>query len=183
MPLVLMFHGGAGSPQVFAEGTGMHRIAEQEGFIVAYPAGTPGRSGLTWSPGVNRQRDVDDVGFVHALVAELCRRYPIDPDRIYAAGLSIGGTLVYELACALSDELAAVAVVAGVMTSLDCDPKRSVPLIHIHGTSDQRVPLHGGRADSRPRTTNGRRCRTASTSGATSTSAAKTLASFASSTV
>jgi polyhydroxybutyrate depolymerase len=145
-PLVLMFHGGAGNPQAFAADTGMHLIAEREGFIVAYPAGTSGRSGLTWSPGVNRlDREVDDVGFVRLLTAELQRRYPIDPDRIYAAGLSIGGTLVYELACALSEELAAVAVVAGVATSFDCDPARPVPLIHIHGTADQRVPLHGGR--------------------------------------
>ena len=32
----------------------MHRIAEREGFIVAYPAGTQGASGLTWAPSGKR---------------------------------------------------------------------------------------------------------------------------------
>lgn len=141
-----MFHGGASKPEAFAQTTGMHQLAEREGFIVAYPAGTPGRSGLTWSPGINRlESDVDDIGFVRLLVSELRRRYQIDRERIYAAGLSIGGTLVYELACSLSNEFAAVAVVAGVMTSLDCRPARPVALLHVHGTADHRVPLDGGR--------------------------------------
>lgn len=146
LPLVLLFHGGAGNPEAFAASTLMHEIAEREGFIVAYPAGTAGRSGLTWSPGRNViDRGVDDVDFARALVADLRRRCSVDPNRIYAAGLSIGGTLVYELACALSADLAAVAVVAGVMTEFDREPERPVPLLHIHGTNDGRVPLHGGR--------------------------------------
>jgi polyhydroxybutyrate depolymerase len=146
LPLVLLFHGGASDPEAFAASTLMHEIAEREGFIVAYPAGTAGRSGLTWSPGRNVvDRGVDDVDFARALIADLRRRCPVDPDRIYAAGLSIGGTLVYELACALSADLAAVAVVAGVMTEFDREPERPVPLLHIHGTNDGRVPLHGGR--------------------------------------
>src|SRR5487761_1990232 len=49
LPLVLVFHGGAGQPAAIARDTEMHRIAEREGFIVAYPAGTPGRLGLTWN--------------------------------------------------------------------------------------------------------------------------------------
>jgi polyhydroxybutyrate depolymerase len=146
LPLVLVFHGGGGSPQAIADKSAMHQVADREGFIVAYPAGLPSRSGLTWSPGERgAARNVDDIGFVRALIAELRRRHRIDPDRIYAAGLSLGGTLVYELAGALSAELAAVGVVAGVMTSFDCDPVRPVPLIHIHGTDDRRVPLEGGR--------------------------------------
>lgn len=146
LPLVLVFHGGAAMPADIAQSTGMHWIAEREGFIVAYPAGTAGRQGLTWNPGGQGLRsDVDDVGFARALIAQLQQRYVIDPGRIYAAGMSIGGSLVYRLACTLSDSLAAVAVVAGVMTTETCEPDHPVSLIHIHGTDDQRVPLRGGR--------------------------------------
>jgi polyhydroxybutyrate depolymerase len=148
LPLVLVFHGGAADPKQIAEASAMHRIAEREGFIVAYPAGTPGMLGLTWNPsGANGggSSAVDDEGFVRALLIELQRRHPVDRRRVYAAGMSIGGALVYQLACSQSEQFAAVAVVAGVMTARHCNPSRPVSLLHIHGTADQRVPLNGGR--------------------------------------
>lgn len=145
LPLVLVFHGGAGQPHAIANITGMHYIGEREGFIVVYPAGMPGRWGLTWNARTQRRTDIDDVGFVHALLDELRRHYTIDPRRVYAAGMSIGGSLVYQLACSMSDRFAAVAVVAGAMTAETCNPVHPVSLLHIHGTADQRVPLQGGR--------------------------------------
>ena len=145
LPLVLVLHGGAARPRQIADASTMHRIAEREGFIVAYPAGTPGRIGLTWHPGPQGiGGGVDDEGFVRALLAELQRRHRVDPRRVYAAGMSIGGSMVYQLACALSDHFAAVAVVAGTMTTRQCSPSHPVSVLHIHGTADQRVPLHGG---------------------------------------
>jgi polyhydroxybutyrate depolymerase len=146
LPLVVMLHGGAGRPGVMARVSAMHRIAEREGFIVAYPAGTPGRLGLTWNvTGQALNSDVDDVDFVRALISSLRQRYQIDPRRVYAAGMSMGGMLAYKLACALSESFAAVGIVAGVMTTDDCSPSSPVSVIHIHGTADQRVPLQGGR--------------------------------------
>jgi polyhydroxybutyrate depolymerase len=146
LPLVLVFHGGASSPEAIAQMSAMHRIAEREGFIVAYPAGTHSGSGLTWSPGgTGRARKTGDARFVSRMILDLRQRYPIDPARIFAAGFSIGGSLVYELACLLADQIAAAAVVAGAMTLGNCDPARPVSLIHIHGTADRRVPVAGGR--------------------------------------
>ena len=141
-----MLHGGASSPESIASRSAMHRLAEDEGFIVAYPSGTKGKSGLTWNPAGNKAaRKTDDTRFIRKLIADLQRNYDIDPDRIFAAGFSIGGSLVYELACLMADRIAAVAVVSGTMTTTHCDPARPVPLIHIHGTEDRRVPLEGGR--------------------------------------
>lgn len=146
LPLVLAFHGGASSPESMAERSALHRIAEREGFVVAYPRGTQGKSGLTWVPsGRDRARAVGDSAFVRALVADLQRAYAIDESRVYAVGFSIGGSLVYELACVMGDRLAAVAVVAGTMTTSHFDPVGPVPLLHIHGSSDRRVPFEGGR--------------------------------------
>jgi polyhydroxybutyrate depolymerase len=151
LPLVLVFHGGAGRPQEIARMSAMHQIAEREGFIVAYPAGTPGRLGLTWNPGGQAVRStVDDVDFVRTLIEELQQRYNVDPDRVYATGMSMGGMLAYRLACSMSETLAAIGVVAGVMLTENCRPTRPVPVIHIHGTADQRVPLAGGRGRRTP---------------------------------
>ena len=146
LPLVLVFHGGASNPDQVAKMSAMHRIAEREGFFVAYPNGTQGRSGLTWVPGGRAAaRVTGDTRFVRRLIADLSRHYDIDPLRIYAAGISIGGSLVYELACALENRLAAVAVVSGTMTSVPPSRTDPVPLIHIHGLKDRRVPYKGGR--------------------------------------
>ena len=146
LPVVIVFHGGASSPDAVAKMSAMHRIGEREGFIVAYPTGTPGRSGLTWVPGGRGSaRMTGDARFVRKLIASLSRDHDIDHSRIYAAGMSIGGSLVYDLACALNDRLAAVAVVSGTMTSTPPTHAGPVPLIHIHGLKDRRVPYQGGR--------------------------------------
>ena len=146
LPLVLVFHGGASSPEQVAKMSAMHRIAEREGFFVAYPTGTQGRAGLTWVPGGRETaRATGDTRFVRKLIADLSRHYDIDPLRIFAAGISIGGSLVYELACALNNRLAGFAVVAGTMTSAPPMRTDPVPLIHIHGMKDRRVPYKGGR--------------------------------------
>ena len=145
-PLVLVFHGGSSNPEKIARSSAMHRIAEREGFIVCYPAGLRAKSGLSWSVGGREDaRKTGDARFVRKLIADLQRRYDVDPARIFAAGFSIGGSLVYELACGLADRIAAAAIVGGAMTAGVFDPKRPVPLIHIHGTKDRRVPVKGGR--------------------------------------
>ena len=124
----------------------MHRIAEREGFIVAYPTGTVGKSGLTWVPGGRETaRATGDTLFARRLITELTQRYDVDRARIFAAGISIGGSLVYELACRAADRLAAIAVVGGTMTADHGVPRSPVPLIHIHGMMDRRVPFKGGR--------------------------------------
>ena len=45
----------------------------------------------------------------------------------------------YELACQMSDRFAAIASFAGTMpvSPKSCDPKRNVPIMHIHGVKDR----------------------------------------------
>jgi polyhydroxybutyrate depolymerase len=144
LPLVLVFHGGSSSAEKIAQVTEFHRIAEREGFYVAYPAGTQGRSGLGWNVGRDNAGNAQDLRFVRELILDLLQRYEIDPSRIYAVGFSIGGSLVYELACLFPDKIAAAAVVSGTMVDADLTPARPLPLLHIHGTHDRRVPFKGG---------------------------------------
>jgi len=63
----------------------------------------------------------------------------IDLKRVYATGYSNGGFMAYKLASELSNRIAAIASVAGVMTLSTGDnfnPLRPVPVLHIHGTTD-----------------------------------------------
>ncbi len=146
VPLVLVFHGGASTPASIARMSAMHRLGEQKGFAVAYPFGTPGRSGLTWTPAERgATRRSDDAHFARRLVQDLRARYEIDAMRIHAAGFSIGGSLVYEMASLRPDPFASIAVVGGAMIDTEMEPIRAMPLIHIHGMRDRYVPVDGGR--------------------------------------
>ena len=154
-PLVVMIHGGGGSGQQAEQSYGWDRLAEREHIIVAYPdalgpvihawnvdgvddTGTPccGRSG----------RDgVDDVGFVLGMVKAIAAATPIDPNRVYAAGVSNGGILSYTLACE-SDVFAAIGPVAGTMLT-DCADPHPTSVLHIHGLADSTIPFDGSRGD------------------------------------
>lgn len=87
---------------------------------------------------------VDDVGFIRALIAELQKQYNIDTKRIYATGLSNGAILSYRLACEASDLFAAIGPVAGTQNYAECHPAEAVSVIHFHGTEDTHLPYGGG---------------------------------------
>lgn len=156
-PLLLAFHGGFGNAEEMMKMTGFNPLAEREGYIVAYPNGV-GRLGehYTWNAGTccgyAQRRNTDDVGFVAALIDRLQADYRIDPGRIYATGVSNGAMLAYRLACELPQRLAAIAPVAGTLDLNGCHATEPIPVLHIHGTADENVPLRGGQgSDSKTR--------------------------------
>jgi polyhydroxybutyrate depolymerase len=87
------------------------------------------------------KQDVDDVGFIEAMIAEIGTGLELDSQRIYATGMSNGGIMAYRLACE-SDLFAAIAPVSATML-VDCDPPHPVSLLHIHGGVDGSVPPDG----------------------------------------
>jgi polyhydroxybutyrate depolymerase len=151
VPLVLVFHGGTGNAQSAVLMSGFNKVADQNGFIVAYPNGTGRLQNdilLTWNGGTccgyAQVNNADDVGFVRAVVAEMQSLTTIDSQRIYATGMSNGGILSHRLACEASDLFAAVGPVAGTLNYLGCSPAESISVIAFHGTADQHIPYEGG---------------------------------------
>ncbi len=150
LPVVLNFHGGGGNAGVQKWYTRMDETAGREGFIAVYPNGTGGFAGrfLTWNAGTccgpAAASNVDDVGFVAALLDDLAGRTPVDRTRIYATGLSNGAMMAYRLAAEASGRIAAVAGVAGAMTLPAFSPGRPVPVLHIHSVDDGRALYDGG---------------------------------------
>jgi polyhydroxybutyrate depolymerase len=150
-PLVLVLHGGGGSGANMAlmSRQTFNRIADRDGIIVVYPDGVgrnwnDGRSGVR-SPAMNE--NVDDVGFLRALVRELSARYRVDSKRIYSAGISNGGFMSFRLACEAADVFAAVAPVAATLSEdlgPRCHPSKPVSIAILNGTDDPIVPWAGG---------------------------------------
>lgn len=142
-PLILMLHGGGGTPQY----PGDHRLsdaADPKGFIVVYPEGV----NRGWNDGrAVEGRTADDVGFLASLIDQMIRDYNVNPKRVYSTGISNGGFMSLTLACRLADKIAAVAPVAGSMgqaTFDSCKPARAISLMMINGTGDPIVKYEGG---------------------------------------
>jgi polyhydroxybutyrate depolymerase len=144
--LVLNFHGFSNSALIQRTVSRMDKSSDLHGYIAVYPEGVA----TSWNAGdccgTAWVDAVDDVKFVKELVQKLESDYCIDPKRVYSTGYSNGGFLSYRLACEMSDTFAAIAPVAGQLGILPstCNPKRPVPLLEIHGTSDPIVPYNGG---------------------------------------
>lgn len=149
-PLILVLHGGQGSAssmELLTRGA-FNRIADREGAIVVYAEGVDRH----WNDGRDlpetaARENVDDVGFIRALIEEVARRHPLDRGRIFSTGISNGGFMSMRLACDAAETFAAVAPVTAVLSEklgARCAPSRPVAIMIINGTEDPLVPWTGG---------------------------------------
>tara|TARA_B100001250_G_scaffold330853_1_gene295817 strand:+ start:1497 stop:2522 length:1026 start_codon:yes stop_codon:yes gene_type:complete len=144
-PLVLNLHGyssNAGQQMIYSD---FYTIAETEGFILIHPEGTVDIFDFQfWNSG--DLAEIDDVGFLSALIDTIVSEYTINTDRVYSMGMSNGGFMSYRIACELSDKIAAIASVTGSMSTnqiSSCNPSNPVPVMQVHGTSDPTVLYNG----------------------------------------
>lgn len=147
VPLVFLFHGGGGTNSGIVRQSGYADLAERQGFILAAPQGFSNtwNAGSGLSQGDAERANIDDLGFVRAMLSRIMRDYSIDRSRVYLTGMSKGGMLAYYAACNMSVDIAALVAVSTTMTAATCAPRSPVALLHIHGSADTNVPLAGGR--------------------------------------
>lgn len=144
LPAVLMFHGGEGDGRSAEAASRLSTAAAAGGFVAVFP-NSPGQQ---WNDGrATTASSFDDVDFVRALVGDLQDRHGIDPDRVFAAGMSNGGMFTQRLACDAAGVFAAYAVgVANLPRDLEgrCAPARPAPMVFFNGTADRLMPFEGG---------------------------------------
>jgi polyhydroxybutyrate depolymerase len=152
-PLVLALHGATGDAEQMRRftGYGFERLADQHGFVVVYPEGYERHWNdcRTQAPYAARRLDIDDVGFMRALVAHFHASHGVDPDRVYAVGYSNGAHLGYRIALEAPELVSAVAAAAANLPTeenSDCTPRgRPPPVLILNGTGDPINPYDGGR--------------------------------------
>ncbi len=151
--LVVALHGGGGNMDFQADDHkyGLIGKSEQAGFVVVFPNGYskfPSGNLATWNAGnccaAARDAQVDDTGFIRAMVTQLEAKLNLDRQRIFATGMSNGAMMSYRLACEMADVFTAIATVAGTDNTRQCQPVRPVSVLHIHAKNDPRVPFDGG---------------------------------------
>ncbi|MFT4253044.1 MAG: alpha/beta fold hydrolase [Caulobacter sp.] len=78
---------------------------------------------------------------VQALIDDLTARLPIDPDRIYLVGFSMGGSAAMNLAADRPGRFAAVVAFSGVPPERALAPKVApTPVMIVHGDKDRENP-------------------------------------------
>jgi polyhydroxybutyrate depolymerase len=141
LPTMLYFHGYHGSAADEMADPAMIRFSDEMGVLVVAPDGVD----KSWSFPGSPEQARDDVAYVASVLDDVERRYPVDHKRLWASGFSVGGSMVWYVACAIGQRFAAFGPVAGAFwrpIPQDC-PAGPANIRHVHGLADKTVPMSG----------------------------------------
>ena len=166
--LIIMLHGCTQNPDDFAVGTGMNRLAEEHGFVAAYPGqSTSANQSACWNwfNLTHQTRDAGEPSIIAGITRALMAEFDIDTERVYVVGLSAGGAMATIMSATYPELYAATGIHSGLAygsatdvasafcamrgTSSPAAPAQRkshlksangrVRTIVFHGSSDQRV--------------------------------------------
>jgi len=150
-PLVVLLHGYGASGLLQEIYFNLKAAADARGFLYVNPDGKADSNGKrfwnsTYACCDFGKTGVDDTAYVSDLIKEIQAKYTVDPRRIFLVGHSNGGFMSHRMACARSEQIAAIVSLAGSMGAdpSTCTPSQPVSVLQIHGTKDATISYTGG---------------------------------------
>lgn len=153
-PLLILLHGYGSSGQEHDTYFHLGQLAEQRGFLYAYPDGTIDKAGNRFWSATDACCDFDrakiaDAAYLVDVITEIRASFAVDPKRIDVIGHSNGGFMSYAMACTHADLIAAMVSLAAATFAkpAQCAPVVPVAVLEIHGTADDTILFKGGTID------------------------------------
>jgi len=170
VPLVVMLHGCTQDPDDFARGTQMNALAEEQGFLVVYPAQESSANSSkcwNWFKAMDQQRGQGEPSLIAGITNDVIDQYGLDRKQVFVAGLSAGGAMAIIMGSTYPDLYQAVGVHSGLpyasasdltsalsaMRGASSSPSRrggasaqleAIPVIVFHGDRDATVSPSNG---------------------------------------
>ncbi len=162
-PLLVMLHGCKQDATDFARGTRMNALAAKTPCFVLYPEQLAEANPMrcwNWFDRAHQGRQAGEPAMLAALTRHVIAAYPVDPRRVYIAGLSAGGAMAAIVATEHPEVYAGVGVHSGLppgaahdaMSAFsamrhggksrglsDSVPTPAMPTIVFHGRADRTV--------------------------------------------
>jgi polyhydroxybutyrate depolymerase len=158
MPVMFCLHGLGDNMQIFFNNQHLNEWGEMANWIIITPqaldAQIPmmGSVGTAWNSGAGAEgipylgtvilnEDVDDSGFLMAILDSLENHLNINTDSVFFMGFSMGGFMSNRMAIEHGDRINAIASISGTIgiAVKDQIPVAKVNTIHFHGTNDETI--------------------------------------------
>ncbi|MBR5982858.1 MAG: T9SS type A sorting domain-containing protein [Bacteroidales bacterium] len=163
MPVMVFLHGFDGGIDSYNSSINFQQAADQFHWMIVLPQALAAQYsmwgvnvpvGNTWNSGIEMtimgspfvpNSDVDDAGFLLALVDSLGNDYALNLDSLFFAGFSMGAFMTHRMAIEHSDRIRAVAAASGLIPVCyaNSTPAQHISVLHIHGTDDSTVKPDG----------------------------------------
>ena len=145
LPVLFFLHGLGDNCAHFAQEYNASQMAEDFGWAIVVPQARNLGMGNMWNVEMTNS-NVDDVGFLLALLDSLTIQEQLDPDSVFFTGFSMGGFMTYRMAIEHGNRITACAPVSGLIATAQSmlTPVSPVRMLHIHGTNDGVVCYDGG---------------------------------------
>ncbi len=133
-PLLLFLHGGSG------RGDDLNLVKQYGPPAIA--ARNPDYPFVVLSPQCPRGEIWSDTDLLISLLDDVIAHYRVDPDRVYLAGMSMGGRGVWYLAYKHPERFAAIVPVCAWAPNIDWPATlKNMPVWVFHGDKDTVVPI------------------------------------------
>jgi len=141
LPVIVWFHGYRGSGLNGIRNEGLVGGWTGEGYLFVAADGRDN----TWAHQGSPSQARDDALYVEAVIADIMARFPVDEERVVAAGFSQGGSMVWSVACFVGPPFTHYAPVSGAFWEPLPEACLDGPIAmrHVHGTGDTVVPIAG----------------------------------------
>ncbi|WP_299722559.1 polyhydroxybutyrate depolymerase [uncultured Tateyamaria sp.] len=131
LPVLIHFHGWQRTGALPVQHQRISGATRRRGVLLIAPNGNR-KTWDMWSP------ETEDVQFAADVLADVAKRYPIDPDNILVSGYSYGSIMAWRVACDRGAEMKIRALlgISGTLRGTEECAETPDEVRHVHGLKD-----------------------------------------------